>query len=163
MDFKSKFIQLMSKCDERLSWDDYFACFALLTSLRSPSEKLKVGCVIIKNNRIISTGYNGFPSGSPHQSISRDGHEINTIHAEQNAINYAAKEGLKINKTTIYITHFPCINCCKSIIASGIIHIKYLNNYKNDEVIYELLKQTNISITKIDVIDNMDMMDISSQ
>ena len=71
---------------DRCSWDEYFSCISLLISTRSPSKRLKVGSVIVKNNRIISAGYNGFPSGTPHVSIMRDSHEQNTIHAEQNAI-----------------------------------------------------------------------------
>ncbi len=86
--------------DKRCSWDEYFSCIALLISTRSTSKRLKVGSVIVKNNRIISAGYNGFPSGTPHISIMRDGHEQNTIHAEQNAIADAARRGVSIENTT---------------------------------------------------------------
>src|SRR4029079_15431089 len=82
---------------ERLSWDDYFICHALITSFKSPSPKLQVGAVITKNNRVISTGYNGYFAGAPHVSINVDNHEINTVHAEQNAIADAAKRGVSID------------------------------------------------------------------
>ena len=134
---------------DRCSWDEYFSCISLLISTRSPSKRLKVGSVIVKNNRIISAGYNGFPSGTPHVSIMRDSHEQNTIHAEQNAIADAARRGVSIDKSTIYITHRPCINCTKFIISSGIKHIKYLKDYRNDDLVEKLLKTSHISLQKV--------------
>ncbi len=134
---------------ERCSWDEYFSCIALLISSRSPSERLKVGSVIVKDNRIISAGYNGFPSGAPHVSIMRDSHEQNTIHAEQNAIADAARRGVSIQDSTIYVTHRPCINCAKFIISSGITKIKYLADYRNDDLVDKLLNASNISIEKV--------------
>ena len=134
---------------ERCSWDEYFSCIALLISTRSTSSRLKVGSVIVKKNRIISAGYNGFPSGTPHISIMRDGHEQNTIHAEQNAIADAARRGVSIENTTIYVTHRPCINCTKFIISSGITSIKYLEDYRNDELADELLNASKITIQKV--------------
>ncbi len=135
--------------NERCTWDEYFSCIALLISSRSPSERLKVGSVIVKDNRIISAGYNGFPSGVPHVSIMRDNHEQNTIHAEQNAIADAARRGVSIQDSTIYVTHRPCINCAKFIISSGIKNIKYLSDYRNDDLVAQLLNASNISIEKL--------------
>ena len=135
--------------EKRCSWDEYFSCIALLISTRATSKRLKVGSVIVKNNRIISAGYNGFPSGTPHISIMRDGHEQNTIHAEQNAIADAARRGVSIENTTIYVTHKPCINCTKFIISSGITNIKYLKDYRNDELADELLNASKITIQKV--------------
>ena len=140
---------LKNKLTYRMNWHEYFMSVAVLVSLRSPSPKLKVGSVIVKDNRVISSGYNGYPSGSPHESIHRDGHEINTIHSEQNAISDSAKRGVSIDRAIIYITHFPCINCCKYIISSGIQAIVYLDDYNNDEVVFNLLQQSNIPIVQI--------------
>ena len=78
--------------DKRINYDTYFMSIALLISSRSPSEKLKVGSIIVNNNRILSSGYNGFPEKIPHVSIHRDNHEINTIHSEINSICDAAKK-----------------------------------------------------------------------
>jgi dCMP deaminase len=78
---------------DRITWDEYFINVADLASVRSPCERLKVGCVLVKNNRLISMGYNGFLGGCEHNSIVRDGHEQATIHAEINAITDAAKRG----------------------------------------------------------------------
>ena len=97
----------------------------------------------------ISTEDNGFLPGCPHQSYMRDGHEQATIHAEQNAIADAARRGVSIDKSTIYITHRPCINCTKFIISSGIKHIKYLKDYRNDDLVEQLLKTSNISLQKV--------------
>ena len=135
--------------DDRLSWHEYFMSIALLISSRSPSKRLRVGSVIVKNNRIISAGYNGFPSGTPHISIMRDEHEQNTLHAEQNAIADAARRGTSIENSTIFITHYPCINCTKFIIASGIKEIIYYEDYRNDEIVTKLLEDAKIKISKI--------------
>jgi len=133
----------------RSSWDEYFMGTSIWISSRSPSDRLKVGAVIVNNNRIISAGYNGFPAGAPHISIVRDNHEQNTIHAEQNAISDAARRGATIDQSTIYITHFPCINCTKCIISSGIKEIIYLDDYKNDNIVMDLLNASNIKISKL--------------
>ena len=125
--------------DNRMTWNEYFMAIALLVSHRSPSPRLKVGSVIVSNRHIISCGYNGFPAGAPHVSIARDNHEQNTIHAEQNAISEAAKRGVSVNESTIYITHYPCINCLKYILSSGIKNIIYLHDYKNDEIIPQII------------------------
>lgn len=146
-----KLKQLKSELEYRMNWEEYFMSVAVLVSLRSPSSKLKVGSVIVIDNRIISSGYNGYPSGCEHESIHRDGHEINTIHSEANSIGESAKRGISINNGTIYITHFPCINCCKYIISSGITDVIYLDDYKNDPVVIQLFNQSNIQIKKYGV------------
>lgn len=145
----NKIYQTVHSLNDRLDWNEYFMSLALLISSRSPSKRLKVGSVIVKDNRVISSGYNGFPSGAPHESIMRDGHEINTIHSEQNSISDSAKRGVAIQEATIYITHFPCINCVKYIISSGIKQIVYLDDYRNDEVVLELCKQAGVKIEKM--------------
>ncbi len=135
--------------NKRPDWDDYFMSIAYLTSSRSSCDRLHVGCVIVKDNYIIGTGYNGFIAGSPHKSIVIDNHEQATVHSEQNAIANCARRGISVNDATIYITHFPCINCFKIICASGIKEIKYSEDYKNSEVVKELLKSNNIVIKKL--------------
>ncbi len=144
-----KVITLTDSFNDRLSWNEYFMAISFLISSRSPSKRLKVGAVIVRDNRIISSGYNGFPAGTPHISIVRNNHEQNAIHAEQNAVSDSAKRGVKIENSTIYVTHFPCINCCKTIISSGIKKIYYKKDYKNDELVTDLLKASNIEIFKM--------------
>jgi dCMP deaminase len=137
-------------CDERLNWNDYFMSIASLASCRSPCKRLHVGSVIVKNNRIISMGYNGFISGAPHISRIEDGHEQSIIHSEINAIADCAKRGVSLDHSSIYITHYPCINCFRSIAACGIKEIIYLNDYNNNPIVQELANDSNIIIKKLD-------------
>ena len=138
--------------NERPNWNEYFAEIATVTKRRSPCKRLQVGCVIVKDNRIISQGYNGYLPGYPHESIMENGHEIGTIHAEQNAIVDCAKRGVSCDGATIYITHYPCFNCMKFICASGIKKIIYLNNYNNDPNVIKLVND-NICIKRCVVKD----------
>ena len=133
----------------RPSWDEYFKQIAVIASQRSSCTRLKVGCIIVKNNRIISMGYNGFLPGAPHISIVVDGHEQCTVHAEQNAIADCAQRGVSCGNSTAYITHYPCINCAKILIASGINKIKYLSDYKNDPIVEKITKFKGLTIEKI--------------
>ena len=134
---------------ERLSWDEYFSKIVNVTSERSPCERLQVGCLLVKDNRIISQGYNGFLPGCPHESIVRDNHEQATLHAEQNALMDCAKRGVSCNNSIVYVTHYPCLNCLKLLIASGIKNIKYLNDYKNNPLTKEMIIENNVSASKI--------------
>jgi len=137
----------------RPSWDEYFMATAVLLSSRSNCERLHNGCVLVSAgahpNRIIAAGYNGFLPGLPHESHVRDGHEQATVHAEQNAIADAAKRGVSVEGATIYITHFPCINCAKILAASGIRTVKFLHDYHNDPLVEILFKQANIGIEQL--------------
>ena len=134
---------------ERPSWDEYFKKICLVTKERSSCHRLQVGCLLVKDNRIISQGYNGFLPGCPHKSIVRNNHEQSTVHAEQNAICDCAKRGVNCNGSTAYITHYPCIICCKLLLASGIKEIKYINDYKNDELVKEYCQQLNVNIKQL--------------
>jgi dCMP deaminase len=134
---------------QRPSWDEYFKEIVQVTSTRSPCERLKVGCVLVKNNRIVSQGYNGFLPGCPHHSIVRDEHEQATLHAEQNAICDCSKRGVSCEDSTAYITHYPCIICTRLLLASGISEIKYIHDYKNDELVDVFCIQMGVKIVKI--------------
>jgi len=134
---------------ERPSWNEYFKEIVEVTSKRSACERLHVGCILVRENRIISQGYNGFLPGCPHESIVRDGHEEATIHAEQNAITDCAHRGVSCNNSVAYITHYPCKNCAKLLIASGIKKIYYINDYKNDDVVKHFSNISNCPIEKI--------------
>jgi dCMP deaminase len=132
----------------RPSWNKYYKKVVECTSERSSCSRLQVGCILVKNNRIISQGYNGFISGHPHNSVIVDDHEIATIHAEQNAIIDCAKRGVSCNDSIAYITHFPCINCLKFMVQAGIKKIYYINDYKNN---YELIDKLGITIPIIKI------------
>lgn len=138
--------------NKRLDWNEYFMSIAKLTSVRSSCKRLQVGCVIVKDKHIVSTGYNGFLPSFPHESIVINNHEQATVHAEQNAIADAACRGTSVNNSIAYITHYPCINCFKILVASGIKTIYYLNDYNNDPTINILLqKNSSITILKINI------------
>lgn len=120
---------------DRPSWQEYFKEICISTSKRSPCERLKVGCLLVRDNRIIAQGYNGFLPGAPHESKVINNHEQATVHAEQNAITDCAKRGVSSNNCDAYITHYPCVNCMKILCASGIKNIYYVNDYKNDTLV----------------------------
>ena len=147
--FLNKLHNLTKESGKRLNWDEYFMCMAVLTSIRSSCERLHVGCVLTKNNRVVSAGYNGFLSGAPHRSIVRDNHEQCTVHAEQNAIADCAKRGVDCNNSTAYITHYPCIICTRILLAAGIKQIKYINDYKNDELVEVFTNHCSVNVKKI--------------
>jgi dCMP deaminase len=125
---------------DRPTWNEYFKEIVQVTAKRSPCERLHVGCILVKDNRIVSQGYNGFLPGADHQSIVRDGHEQATVHAEQNAIADCAKRGVSCQGCTAYITHYPCIMCFRLLVASGIRHIIYIHDYKNDDLVAYMAK-----------------------
>lgn len=136
---------------ERKSWDNYFMDLAELVSTRSTCNRLKVGAVLVLDKRIISTGYNGVPSGVEHcndENCNKDNKCIRTIHAEQNAVSQSAKYGIKTDGATIYVTHQPCRDCTKIIIASGIKEIVYKNSYI-DELSLEMINLSGIILRKL--------------
>lgn len=137
--------------DDRPSWDEYFTILTEETSKRSPCKRLKVGCIFVNDNRIISQGYNGYLPGCPHEQILVDGHEIATIHAEQNAIIDCAKRGVSSKGCTAYISHFPCYNCTKMMCAAGIIKIKYIKDYNNNKFTNHFANLAKIPIEKLSV------------
>jgi dCMP deaminase len=134
---------------ERPSWDEYFKEIVQVTSKRSPCDRLKVGCLLVKDNRIISQGYNGFLPDCPHKSIVRDNHEQATIHAEQNAISDCAKRGVSCSDCYAYITHYPCIICTRILLASGIKKIYYIDDYKNDDLVEYFCSMKDVIICKL--------------
>lgn len=134
---------------ERLSWDEYFAKIVDVTAERSSCERLHVGCLLVKDNRIVSQGYNGFLPGCPHKSVVRNNHEQATVHAEQNALCDCAKRGVSCAESIAYVTHYPCIICARLLLAAGIKEIKYLHDYKNDELVKLFADQLKVPIVKI--------------
>lgn len=120
----------------RPTWDNYFINIALAVAERSTCDRANVGAVLVRDKRILTTGFNGSPSGLPHCDSAGhllvDGHCVRTIHAETNAIIQAALHGVSTKDATCYVTHFPCINCTKTLINAGVIRIVYLNDYRID-------------------------------
>ena len=126
------------KREDYISWDDYFMGISLLSAMRSKDPSTQVGaCIVDKDNRIVSIGYNGFVNGCTDEDFSwgRDGEYLDTkypyvVHAEQNAILNA--RGKSLEGCTIYVTLFPCNECAKNIIQSGIKKVCYLEDKYKD-------------------------------
>jgi dCMP deaminase len=145
----------------RPSWDTYFMDIAELVAKRSTCTRRSVGAVIVKDKRVLSTGYNGAPSGITHchevgclreqmNVPSGERHELcRGIHAEQNAIIQAALHGVSINGAMLFCTNLPCSICAKMIINAGISEIIYLSGYA-DEMSLEMLNEAGIQVNKFD-------------
>ena len=139
---------------QRISWDEYFMAQSHLLSLRSTCSRLSVGATIVKDKRIVSGGYNGSIKGDEHcidvGCKVVEGHCVRTIHAEINAILQCSKFGVGTEGATIYVTHFPCLNCTQSIVQAGIKEICYANDYRNNEYARELLEKSGVVVRKVD-------------
>lgn len=142
--------------DQRPSWDEYFMEIVYLIARRSTCLRRRVGAVIVKENQILATGYNGVPSGIRHCSEqggclreqmgipSGQRHELcRGLHAEQNAIIQAAVHGASIKGGTLYCTTFPCIVCTKMLINAGIKKVVFSEGYQ-DDLAQEMLDQADI-------------------
>jgi len=137
----------------RPTWDSYFINIALAVAERSTCDRAHVGAVLVRDKRILTTGFNGSPSGLPHCDTEGhllvDGHCVRTIHAETNAIIQAALHGVSTKEATCYVTHFPCINCTKTLINAGISEIIYLNDYRIDQNALGFLNSVGVALKQI--------------
>lgn len=137
----------------RESWDHYFMKLAGNVAERSTCERATVGAVLVRDHRIIATGYNGSISGDPHCDdaghLMRDGHCIRTLHAEMNAILQCALNGVSTRGATVYVTFFPCLNCTKALIQAGVARIYYANDYRNDPYAIELLTNHQVAVAHL--------------
>ncbi|MBW1972786.1 MAG: cytidine deaminase [Deltaproteobacteria bacterium] len=141
----------------RPSWDQYFMEITKLVSKRSTCLRRHVGAILVKDKRILATGYNGAPTGLKHcleigclrealKIPSGERHELcRGLHAEQNAIIQAAVHGVKIEGATLYCTNHPCIICTKMIINAGIKRVVYLDGYA-DELSKKMIKESGIEV-----------------
>ncbi|AFS77274.1 CMP/dCMP deaminase zinc-binding protein [Gottschalkia acidurici 9a] len=144
----------------RPTWDEYFMEIANVAKKRSTCSRRQVGAVIVKEKRILSTGYNGVPTGIKHcdevgclrdklKIPSGERHELcRGLHAEQNAIVNAANFGVSLKGSILYSTTQPCILCTKMIINAGIEKVVYENGYP-DGLSLEMLKEAGIELLQI--------------
>ena len=151
----------MSQKKNRPSWQTYFMDITFLVSKRSTCIRRAVGAIIVKDKRILSTGYNGAPTGIKHccdigclreelNVPSGEKHELcRGIHAEQNAIIQAAYHGVSIKDATLFCTNMPCSICAKMIINAGIKRIYYHSGYA-DVISKEMLKEAGIELIQFD-------------
>jgi len=155
----------MSRVTQRPSWDTYFMNITTLVAQRSTCTRRAVGAIIVKDKRILSTGYNGAPTGIRHclevgclreslQVPSGERHELcRGIHAEQNAIIQAAYHGVSVKNAVLYCTNQPCAICAKMIINAGIKKIYYQSGY-TDALAQEMLTEAGIDLIKHDDLSN---------
>jgi len=140
----------------RPDWDSYFMKIAFAISERSTCDRAFVGCVLVRDKRILTAGFNGSPSGLEHCDedghLMVNGHCVRTIHAETNAIIQAALHGVSTKGATCYITHFPCINCTKVLINAGIGRIVYRDAYRIDENAMNFLKTASVELKQLELV-----------
>ncbi len=137
----------------RASWDEYFMRIAREVSTRSTCDRKHVGAVIVRDKSILATGYNGSIRGLPHcheeGHMLEDGHCVRTIHAEANAIIQAAKNGVRIEDGTLYVTASPCWGCFKMIANAGLVRVVYGEFYR-DERIFVTARELHIELVKLE-------------
>ncbi len=136
----------------RSDWNKYFMALAEVVSTRSTCDRAHVGCVIVRDKIILSTGYNGSLPGADHcDTVGHDivdGHCVRTIHSEANAVAQAARNGVSLYNSTAYITHSPCLACFKLLASAGIKTIYYKNCYRMDKVL-EYAKKSSITMVEL--------------
>ena len=151
----------MTVAVDRPSWEIYFMDIAVLVAKRSTCLRRSVGAIVVKDKRVLSTGYNGAPMNVAHCEVtgcirekmnipSGERHELcRGIHAEQNAIIQAAYHGVSIKDAVLYCTNLPCSICAKMIINAGIRTIYYLSGYA-DTMSQEMLNEAGVDVLKIE-------------
>ena len=138
---------------QRISWKNYFMNIAREVATRSTCSRKHVGAVIVRDKTILSTGYNGSIKGLPHCDDAGcdivDGHCVRTSHAEANAIVQAAKNGVGIDQSKIYVTASPCYDCFKLIANAGINTIYYEEFYRDQRII-DRSKEVGIQLVSLE-------------
>jgi dCMP deaminase len=150
----------MPEKNKRPDWTEYFMDITRLVARRSTCIRRQVGAIVVKDKRILATGYNGVPTGLAHcedtgcireqnNIPSGQRHELcRGLHAEQNTIIQAAYHGISISGATLYCTTLPCSICLKMLINAGITAIIYEQGYP-DELTQSLLNETDLTLTKV--------------
>ncbi len=134
----------------RPSWDDYFMAMTKIIAARGTCDRLYAGSILVKENRIISSGYNGSPPGLPHCNdvghLLEEGHCVRTIHGEHNAILQAAVHGgTSTVGSTMYTKYSPCIHCTKYVIAAGIKRVVMGKIYRNSTAV-DMLREAGVQV-----------------
>jgi dCMP deaminase len=136
----------------RPSWDEYFMNIARAVASRSTCTRRSVGAIVVKDKRILATGYNGAPAGLRHCDHSaggdmRDGHCARSTHAEQNALVQAAKYGTPIDGATLYCTDQPCLTCAKLLVNAGVRRVVFEGEYP-DELAVAILAEARVELAQ---------------
>jgi dCMP deaminase len=136
----------------RADWDEYFMSIAHVVATRSTCDRKSVGAVLVRDRTILSTGYNGSIRGLPHcdeagHMIEGD-HCVATIHAEANSLIQAARNGVRVEGSTLYVTASPCWNCFKMLANAGIVRILYGEFYRDDRI-HEAARELGIELVDL--------------
>lgn len=137
---------------DRPSWDEYFMNIARAVASRSTCSRRSVGALVVRDKRILATGYNGAPAGLRHCDHTeggdmREGHCARSTHAEQNAIVQAARHGTMIDGATVYCTAQPCLTCAKLLVNAGVKRVVYEGDYP-DELAVSILREAEIELDR---------------
>jgi dCMP deaminase len=143
----------------RPGWDEYFMEIARTVSSRATCPRASVGCVLTRDRRILTTGYNGAPRGVPHcidvGCLMVNDHCQRATHAEANAIVQAALHGVSVEGATAYCTHHPCVNCSKLFISAGVREIVYSTLYP-DPVAVALCEEAGVRLFHFPAASNLE-------
>jgi dCMP deaminase len=139
---------------KRASWDEYFMAIAREVATRSTCDRKHVGAVVVREKMILTTGYNGSIRGLPHCDddghMMEDGHCVRTVHAEANAIVQAARNGIRLDASDIYVSASPCFGCFKLIANSGMKKIVFGEFYR-DQRIFKLSEELKIELVHLPI------------
>ena len=140
------------RTDGRPTTDQYFASIAQIVATRSTCPRAQVGCVLVRDKRLLTTGYNGACSGLDScldaGCMVVDGHCLRSVHAEANAIIQAALHGVTTAGSTAFVTHHPCVHCEKMLINAGVVRVVYVNEYQNGG---EFFKAAGVNAERIEL------------
>ena len=153
---------MKENANKRPSWDEYFVELTKVVGSRGTCDRAYVGAVLVKDKRILSTGYNGAPVGIPscdavgreiqaiaHEDGTISKHCIRTAHAESNAIVNAARVGVVVYGATLYCQMTPCYVCAKTIINAGIVRVVVIRDYHSSDLTKKIFKQAKIKLNII--------------
>lgn len=148
--------------NKRPSWDNYFLSIKAMVATRATCDRGRSGCLIVKDKRILATGYVGSPIGAEHcddvghelqDVVHSDGtvskHCVRTVHAEMNAITQAARIGVALEGATLYCKMTPCYACAKNIINAGIVRVVARNDYHAGERSKEIFKEAGVEFVLV--------------
>ncbi len=159
---------MSKKYNKRPHWDEYFLKLAMLVSERVTCPRMHCGCVLVRDKRILSTGYNGSIPGDGHCEYIgfyiKDNHCIRTIHAEMNAILQCSIHGISTHDAIAYVTNMPCTNCAKSLVTAGIKEVVIFSEY-HDTLAEEFFNIAKVKIRRIKMPEtkiNYDLKNYSS-
>jgi len=151
--------------NKRPTWDEYFLKMAMLVSERATCPRMHVGCVLVKDKQILSTGYNGSLPNQEHchevGCMIEDNHCIRTIHAEMNALLQCAAHGTTTQGATAYVTNLPCTNCTKVLISAGIKEVVVFSDYHNTKA-DEFFADCNVTIKRMKMPESLIDYDLDS-